>query len=520
MKSIDGLKSRDEKQKTITVKKTSTPIKKPIVIEVKEDKKETLAPQQTREEFLEPVKSFDMDINSEEIKEEIKNESRKDKKKKNQGKKHHTARWIFLTIFILLAGAVTVLMVWGNDIISKITGGKSGIWDALSFISEDYVDLKTDENGRTNILIFGTSGFDMNGTTGNDGHQHDGSQLTDSIMVVSLDQKTGDVAMTSMPRDLKAGLTCTATGKINEVYWCNNQDGNDEKAGADALRQKMEDLLDIQIQYYAHVNWETVSAIVDAVGGITVTLDFDIDDRDYTGIQIPAGVPTNLTGIEAVNLARARHGTIGGDFTRGDSQQKILMAIKDKAIENGVDLTQALNIINSLGDNLRTDISLDEIKTGIHLLEFLNLDNMRQVLLMDYENDLYYLKTANINGISYVIPAAGESNYGEIQKYIDKMFSSDPTVYEDATIEILNGTEESGVAAAEKEKLKEKHITATIIGDAPEGQYEDTKLYDLSGDKPGTKSRLEDFYDTTALGEADLPEGIQSNCDFVIVVGK
>ena len=236
-------------------------------------------------------------------------------------------------------------------------------------------------------------------------------------------------------------------------------------------------------------------------------------------MKIQAGVPTTLNGIEAVNLARARHGTIGGDFTRGDSQQKILIAIKDKMLENGVTLSQILNIVSSLGDNLRTNFSLDEIKTGAHLLDILNLDGMRQVLLVDYEKDIYYLTTGTVNGISYVLPKAGIDNYSDIQKYVAKMLSNDPTVYEESTIEVLNGSDQVGVAAAEKETLKEQNITVKVIGDAPEGEYTGTKLYVLNNEKTATKARLEDFYDTIALSEEDLPAGVLSDCDFVIIVG-
>ena len=55
----------------------------------------------------------------------------------------------------------------------------------------------------------------MEGEEGNG--VHDGAQLTDSIMAISLDQNTGDIAMLSLPRDLKASPTCTASGKFTEV---------------------------------------------------------------------------------------------------------------------------------------------------------------------------------------------------------------------------------------------------------------------------------------------------------------
>lgn len=155
---------------------------------------------------------------------------------------------------------------------------------------------------------------------------HDGAQLTDSIMIVSFDQKTQDVALLSLPRDLKVPMACSA-GKVNEVYWCNNQNGTNEEAGALALAEQLRQVLGIEFQYWAHVNWGALMDIVDTLGGVTVTLDEDINDKGHTGTVIQAGVPTHINGLQAVALARARYGTAGGDFTRGNSQQKIMEGI-------------------------------------------------------------------------------------------------------------------------------------------------------------------------------------------------
>ena len=113
--------------------------------------------------------------------------------KKPVSKKRKIITGILLFIVLILLGGVIWFILWGNDIIAKITGGQGNIFDLFT---ENYVDLKTDENGRTNILAFGTSGYNMDGDEGNG--THDGAQLTDSIMVISLDQKTGDVAMLSL----------------------------------------------------------------------------------------------------------------------------------------------------------------------------------------------------------------------------------------------------------------------------------------------------------------------------------
>ncbi len=538
-KSIDGLVIRrsgngnrkigfdDAKKKSM-----KKPIKRPATATVKQggsQKKihvisgaastKSELKQRAREGFLEPVESFDFDITSEEIKKESKKQKKEKKEKKKHSKKRKIIVIIILTILFILLGGVVWLMIWGNDILSRITGGGSNIWDALgSFMSEKYEPLKTDGNGRTNILALGTSGYNMGGSG------HDGAQLTDSIMVISLDQETGDVAMTSLPRDLKVDSTCTATGKVNEVYWCNNQSGDDEEAGATAAMEKVGKILGLDFQYYAHLNWSALISVVNAVGGITVTLDEDIYDYNYTKTAIPAGVPTELDGAAAMGLARARHGTAGGDFSRGASQQKILMAIKDKVKENGLGFAEAIEIMNSLGDNLRTNLTVEEMKTGLHLLDEFDFDNMRQVPLSDWSKGITYMTTANINGISYVVPSAGIGNYKQIQEYIAKQFVSDPVVREGAEILVLNGTDGSGVAAECKEDLEEANFTVGGTDDAPDFvEQKGYHLYLLNDDVSASFKALEKHLsasDVYTYDADELPSGINTyGYDIVVIIG-
>lgn len=428
-------------------------------------------------------------------------------------KKKKITLTVILILLLLIIGAGVAFILWGNDIIAKITGGQGNVFD-LVFAEETYERLKTDENGRTNILAFGTSGYDMDGTEG--GGTHDGAQLTDSIMIISLNQDTGDVAFLSLPRDLYTTAACSA-GKINEVYWCNNMNNDNEKAGAEALMSAVSNILGLDFQYYAHVNWESLIKIVDALGGITLTLDENIADYYYTKAVYDAGVEYTLNGAEALGLARARHGTTGGDFSRGNSQQKILMAIIDKVKEKDLSLTDLIGFANVLGDNLRTNFSLDEIRSVAHLTSSFDFNNMRQVSLT---SPTQYLTTGNVGAASVVLPVGGTYFYTNIQDYIAKMFSSDPKVYEEPTILVLNGSNTPGLAATEQENLVSDGYSTVAIGDAPTGDYSDEYyLYSLKDNKSGTKKLLEEKYHTTAKPLNELPAGIDSSYDFVLILG-
>lgn len=439
---------------------------------------------------------------------------------KLHSKKHRIKHPIILTIVVLLAGLGVTGFVWGDSLVSRLTNGQSGFWDAIGAIVSNEVPFETDANGRTNVLVFGTEGYDMSGSA-DGGGTHDGAQLTDSIMVISFDQNTQDVALLSLPRDLKVSMACSA-GKINEVYWCHNQSGNDDEAGARALMQQLEQILGIDFQYWAHVNWGSLVDIVDAIGGITVTLDEDINDKYYTGVIIQAGVPTRLTGIQAVALARARHGTDGGDFTRGNSQQKIVEGIVAELVNKGVNLTEAFSLVNILGDNLRSSFSTDNIKAGVRLISNFNPASIRNIPLVDYNNNIYYVTTSMINGISYVVPSAGESNYRNIQQYVAKMFNSNPAVREDATIAVYNATGENGVAGNEQTQLENDGYTVASIGDAEMGSCSEKYcVYATLGAKPATQAVLEQRYGVATQDLTALPAGITAgNANFVIVIGK
>ena len=551
-KSIDGLKPRSAK-KTATTNlsnkkpknaksiKVHTDTKQPIIsddaieITVNTDTTHNTTKTATVDDFLKPVQAFDFDSATKELTastqsqdsiKDIKSQSitksaKKSKKNKpKSSKKISTARIvissILLVIVIALIGIVLWFILWGNDVIAKITGGQGTVFDLFTFVDETYEPLKTDANGRTNILAFGTSGFNMDGEEY--GGVHDGAALTDSIMMISFNQETGDIAMLSLPRDLKASPTCTATGKINEVYWCNNMSGDNEDAGASALMAEVGSILGVDFQYYAHLNWGSLESIVNILGGITIVLDEDINDYYYTGSVYEAGVPYTINGIEAVALSRARHGTTAGDFSRGASQQKILIGIKNKILESNLSITDLLSLASTLGDNLRTNFNITELKTLAHYAGTLDFDSMRQISLLDYNQGIYYMTTGMINGISYVIPSAGVGNYGAIQSYVAEQLSSDPRIYENPSILVLNATDTPGLASKERDKLIAAGYKNIDIDNAPEGDYNFAlAIYEINS-KPGTSEMLDQFYNQDILTGEDLPANISRDYDFVIIL--
>lgn len=389
--------------------------------------------------------------------------------------------------------------------------------------------LKTDQYGRSNILIFGTSEDDPG---------HDGGDLTDSIMVLSLDQKNKNAGMISIPRDLwvKYGEACTAgyEGKINALYECHAGGDGNQKAGAEALKDKVGEVLGTDIQYYAQVNYTVVRQVVDAVGGVTVEIESDdprgILDRNFDWkcgyrcyyVKYPNG-PANLDGEHALALARARnasggYGLGGGNFDREQYQQKIIKALKDKASSAGTLANPAAvtGIIDALGDNVRTNFLGGEVKTLISLANDIPNDKIKSISLVEQGNAV--VTTGNVSGQSVVRPVAGLYDFSEIQSFIRSKLNVAGS-QEDAEIVVLNGSTSIGVASTKAKELKAKGVNVSDVGDTDANQYPAISWYDLSGGKlPKTSAKIQEVLGAPAAGTT-LPAGVQSTADFVIIIG-
>lgn len=446
-------------------------------------------------------------------------------------KKRLNKRLIKWLLIILLVVGLAVGGYFGFKVF--VASGKvfdGNVFDLLGTGKE----LKADASGRTNVLIFGTSEDDPS-------HEEAAPDLADSILVLSLDQKQKTAAMFSVPRDLyvKYGQACNSgyEGKINEVYGC-NADGGDERAGADAFKQLVGDQFGLDIQYYAHVNYTVLRETVDAVGGVTVNIESEdprgILDRNFDWkcnyrcyyVKWPNG-PAQLDGEHALALARARNAAGGyglsrGNFDREQNQQKIIMALKDKAVSAGTlaNPVAVSQLIDSLGNNVRTNFDAAEIKTLMGLVGEIKNESIKRIdLVADGEAVLTTGTTSS--GMSIVRPKAGIYDFSAVRSYIQAKISSDPSTNESATIEVLNGTDTIGVAGKKAEELAKQGIVVGSTGDAPTSDaYGALVWYDQSGgEKPNTKKKL-----TEVLGEADsgatLPSGVQSDADFVIIVGN
>lgn len=450
---------------------------------------------------------------------QMEQQAKKPRKKVSKGK---IVKWIVIVIILAILGVVGYLAVK-----AFLAGGKVFNGNPLDIITTK-TRLAEDGNGRTNILIFGTSGYTM------DEDAWDGAMLTDSIMVVSLDQDNNDAYMMSLPRDLYVRNNCPAlgktSGKLNEVFYCAYTTDKDEVAGAEALMAKSGEILGLDIQYYIHADWTALVQAIDAVGGVDVTIESDDPRGIYdssTGIKYANGEVAHLDGEKALALARARnhnygdYGLAGGNYDREKNQQKILAAFQQKAMSAGTLLNPVAvnNLIDSLGNNLITSFETGHVQTLIDIASNLQADHIKQLPFVGRDDGGPNLIATYAPNGTYLgeAPVAGVYDYSEIQAYVAQNLSSDPVVMEGATIDVLNGSDQAGLAAKKAEELEDDNYTIGSIDNAPASTTESVTIYQLNGDMTNTATALKDKYGVELI-QGELA-GYYTNADFVIVFG-
>lgn len=455
---------------------------------------------------------------------EIDKEAKKPRKKRWLPTKRQV-KWFFIILLIIVIGVLGYLGVKAWLASNKVFDG-----NVLDLFGTGQ-PLQMDENGRSNIVLFGTS-------EDSGAHEDAGPNLTDSIMVASLDQNENLVMLTSVPRDLwvEYDRACLNgyEGKINAVYQCGSEDGANEEAGAQMLMDTIGTVYGLDMHYYLHVNNTAVQDAVNAVGGIDITIESEdprgIYDPNFDWecnyecefVRHPNG-PAHLDGKQALLLARARdstgmgYGLADGNFAREQYQQKILVALRDKAASAGTLANPAAvsQLIDSLGNNVRTNFSTGEVRTLINVAQEVT-DERITTLRLDDEADPQ-VTTGNMGGQSIVQPILGVYDYSGIHAYIQRHLSADPAVLEAATIEVLNGSGVEGAAQVEADRLAAEDLIITQVSNAPEGSYGTITIYQINAEKTATKEKLETLYSTGVV--TTIPAGIEPTTDFIVVVG-
>ena len=269
-------------------------------------------------------------------------------------------------------------------------------------IDTNYIMPEKEQN-RLDILILGIRGeYD-------DKDAEAGALLTDTMMVFSHDQLTKKSSLVSIPRDLyvKTGST---KNKLNAAY----EYGLYRREGTDYVKKLVSQITGVYIDNVIVADFSSFEKLIDQLGGVDITLAKPFKEEGQWGyaFELPAG-ENHLDGQTALYYVRSRYST--SDFDRAFRQQQILFAIKDKLTELNAlsDPIKTLSVINTLNQNIKTDINIWDVKEIIDLgkeVDTSPAEFKKQVLSTD--NLLY--QTTGPNGIYILLPNG--DNFDQIKQ--------------------------------------------------------------------------------------------------------
>lgn len=394
--------------------------------------------------------------------------------KKNSGKPNlpgsipvrHRKRTIAIWVTVVVVALLGVGLWKAGALLDKVSSGKSGIFEnVFKALPGARAELKGEKEGRINIALLGMRGEKVEG----------GGLLADTIMVLSIHPKQNDqdqarASLVSIPRDLYVTVPDTQDKqKINAVHFYGEQKGKGE--GMKYMERSLSEITGVPIHYAVTINFKGFTDLVNALGGIDVRLNEPFTEglqfrepkvcdpyvftvpaidpatkaqmyeykyfKDKYGrkqaspsaayplcynkdvecggvFSLPAG-DNHLDGDKALCYARARYGS--NDFERAKRQQEVIQHIKDKAMSAGTltDFSKINGLIDSLGDNVRTDMEGWELKRLFTLYKDFGDAPLKQKVLDDSEEGLLYNPKNTDKAVGYILLPRGDS-YARIQE--------------------------------------------------------------------------------------------------------
>ena len=366
---------------------------------------------------------------------------------------------------------------------------------------------------RLNILLVGA-----------DQRPRDNTFNTDTLITVSIDPVTKQVAMFSLPRDTvdvplppgpaRSVFGTAYAGKINSLWtqakarpdlW----PGADRQRGYEALKQTLGYLYGLDIRWYVAVNFEGFRTVVDTLGGVTVNVQTPVVDDRFPGdsgrltrIYIPAGIQ-HMNGSQALAYARSRHGST--DFDRGQRQQRVLLSLKEQA-DYGRLIARLPDLVAALKTAVKTDIPVGQLPQLLQLASSVDSASIRSYVFAPplygtegYPDGIYKL----------------EPNVDRIRAAVNEAFQVDPAreadrekvSAENATAWVLNGSGERGQASRIAAYLAFQGLNVSAPNQKPDSQgLSATRIAVYNGAEtrfPATIKLLETVFGTQVVPVTD-----------------
>lgn len=478
-----------------------------------------VASTRSRPEFSEPVAPLNMDLPGPNSPARWPTSFRRPKR---SGLRRWAVRGTALSL-ILIMTLGGLLFAQGYLKAGKVFKGGGGTAAALKTnVNPDL--LKGEGSGRVNILLMGRGGG-----------KHDAPDLTDTIMVASIDPVNHTATLLSIPRDLWVTVPNHGSMKLNAVWETgefaylgkNTAGSTDPKAiaaGFDLVDQTVEDVLGLTINYNTLVDFAAFQQAVDSVGGVSINVPTDLVDPTMAwenggnALLAKSGLQ-NFDGASALRYVRSRE--TSSDFARSERQRAVLVALKSKGVSLGT-LSNPIKIsglLSAFGDNIQADLSLKNAQRLYAITKDIKDASVTSISLADATNA--YVRTGNVNGQSVVLPKAGLFNYDDIRQYVRSQLKDPYLLREHAKVLVLNGSTTPGLATKQADVLKGYGYNVVGVSNASDSNWSRTTLVDLShGKKQYTKHYLEQRIGVSAV--TSLPNNVVSTngAEFVIIIGN
>lgn len=331
---------------------------------------------------------------------------------------------------------------------------------------------------RLNILAVGTDSVEANGRA-------------DTILILSLDPKTKDAVLFSIPRDMRVLIPNKGLDKINHAF---------AYRGIDLLEKTVEEFTGLSIHYYGVIDFESFRYIIDALDGVNIFVEKEMHYTDRAGslrINLNRGQQI-LDGEKALEYVRFRSDALG-DLGRIQRQQKLINAVIDKVL-NMESFAKIPTLINNLTDYIDTNMHPNDIVTLARIMK--NVDRSK-IWVETIHGEPQY-----IDGISYLVP-----DVQEVKSRIQNLLNNK---YRGLKVEVLNGSQIPGMANQVAQQLKKLGFDVANVDNADNFDYQKTVLIVYA-----KNVKLEEYI-TQAIGDVEIvrKEQPHNGIDMTIIVGK
>jgi polyisoprenyl-teichoic acid--peptidoglycan teichoic acid transferase len=425
--------------------------------------------------------------------------------------------WRKLTHFFGRKGAIGIMVILGLGIV--FWGGFAAI-DSGFFAEKtrqifSFGPLDKDKNGHTNILLLGVAGEGA-----------EGGNLSDSIMVVSVNPSGPSISMLSLPRDLFLSSRI-GDRKVNEIYAAARyKQGN--RRGLEIIKDAVSEFTGVPIHYGAVVNFKVFAEGVDELGGLDIFVPEAIEDPFYPDVDY--GYQTfvvrkgfqHFDGETALKYARSRK--TSSDYDRAKRQQDIILAIRQKAENMSLltDFGKLENFFQIYRKNVNTDLGLTQTVALAKVGLGIDYGNVVSAVLNDdpaQTGGFLYTPAKEFYGGQYVLLP---EDLKDTQLFMDLVLIHPEILLENAQISVLNGSMTAGKASRMAVRLRRLGFHVIDVGnyhsDRPVFR---TFLKDYVGEKElKTKKIIERVFDANHTEVVPEMEQDPNNLiDFQVILG-